>query len=62
LNKGSVDYLLPIYHEVNTNAGLLQKGLRGNPEQLDAKELHQRAWKLVEPIFQTNRQEEMDRF
>ena len=57
-----VDYLLPIYHQANTYNSLLYEGLEGNPEGLSAKELHQRAWELVEPIFGTNQQEAMKQF
>jgi hypothetical protein len=57
-----VDYLLPIYHEANTYNSLLDEGLEGNPEGLSAKELHQRAWELVEPIFRASQQEAMRQF
>jgi len=46
-----VDYLLPIYHQANTYPNLLDEGLEGNPEELNAKDLHKSAWELVEPIF-----------
>lgn len=46
-----VDYLLPIYREANTYSYLLEGGLTGSPEALSAKELHQRAWELVKPVF-----------
>ena len=36
--------------------------MEGNPEGLSAKELHQRAWELVEPIFRVNQQEAMQQF
>jgi hypothetical protein len=36
-----VDYLQPIYHNASSYAGLLQEGLEGNPDEMDAKELHQ---------------------
>jgi hypothetical protein len=57
-----VEYLLPIYHEANTYNSLLDEGLEGNPEGLSAKELHQRAWEMVEPIFRANQREAMKRF
>ena len=57
-----VDYLLPIYHEANTYNGLLKEGMEGNPEGLSAKELHQRTWELVKPIFRVNQQEAMQQF
>ena len=51
-----VDYLLPIYRETNSYPNLLEEGIEGNPEELNTKKLHQRAWKLVEPIFDEARQ------
>jgi len=47
-----VDYLLPIYHEASTYPHLLEEGLTGNPQALTAKELHQRAWAIVKPVFE----------
>jgi hypothetical protein len=57
-----VDYLLPIYHEANTYAGLLDEGLKGNPEDVPEKELHKLAWKLVEPIFKEDQKQAIGRF
>jgi hypothetical protein len=44
-----VEYLLPIYKEVNTYPHLIQKWLTGNPESLSEEELHRQAWELVKP-------------
>jgi len=52
-----VDYLFPIYREANTYPNLLGEGISGNPEGLSAKELHERAWSIVEPYFQGTRNE-----
>ena len=52
-----VDYLFPIYREANTYPNLLSEGIIGNPEGLSAKELHERAWSIVEPYFQEARNE-----
>ena len=57
-----VEYLLPIYHEANTYSNLLEQGLEGNPEELNAKELHERAWKLVEPIFKEEQNQAKQQF
>ncbi|HKJ39495.1 MAG TPA: hypothetical protein VJ972_12025 [Anaerolineales bacterium] len=57
-----VDYLLPIYHDANSYAGLLKDGLTGNPDEMDEKELHKHAWKLVEPVFDKNKQKAMKQF
>ncbi|MBN1562667.1 MAG: hypothetical protein JXA10_02430 [Anaerolineae bacterium] len=55
-----VDYLLPIYHEANTYNHLLAKGITGNPESLSAKDLHKRAWGIVEPHFAQAQAEQRD--
>jgi hypothetical protein len=57
-----VDYLLPIYHQASTYAGLLEEGLEGNPEELDGKELHKMAWDLVQPIFKEDQNQALERF
>ena len=57
-----VDYLLPIYHKANTYQRLLEKGLEGNPEELNEKELHRLAWSLVEPIFKEEQKQMLEQF
>ena len=47
-----VDYVLPIYAEVNKYSNLMGQGITGNPEQLRAEELQERAWPIMEPHFQ----------
>ena len=46
-----VDYLLPIYREANSYSHLMEPGIAGNPEGLKAEEVHEQAWKIVEPYF-----------
>lgn len=50
----AVDYLQPIYREANTYPHLMQQGIEGNPDRWNGKELHKRAWEVVEPYFQEN--------
>ena len=57
-----VDYLLPIYHDSNSFAGLLKEGFEGNPDKMDAKELHQRVWEIIKPIFDNDKLEAIKRF
>jgi hypothetical protein len=52
-----VDYLLPLYREVNSYPYLLDQGIVGNPEGLKAEELHARAWAVVQPYFLKAQQE-----
>lgn len=47
-----VEYLYPIYSEVNNYDGLCEKSLHGNPDDLSAQQLHAEAWEIVQPIFE----------
>jgi hypothetical protein len=57
-----VDYLHPIYREVNTYPHLMNEGVSGNPDRLNAEELHQQAWTVVKPHFQRIQQEAVDQY
>lgn len=46
-----VEYLFHLYREANTYPHLVEGGVTGNPEDLRAECLHEKAWPLVEPIF-----------
>lgn len=46
-----VGYLLSIYREANSYPYLLQDGIEGNPDRMEAEELLERAWAVVEPYF-----------
>lgn len=46
-----VEYLLALYRDVNTYPHLLARSLTGNPDELSARTLHERAWPLVEPVI-----------
>ncbi len=52
-----VDHLYPIYKEANTYAHLVEDHVSGNPDEWTPKTLHERAWPIVEPIFQQTRLE-----
>jgi hypothetical protein len=57
-----VDYLHPLYKEVNTYPHLMEDGIGGNPEHLSAKELHAQTWTVVRPYFQKAQQEAVDQY
>ena len=57
-----VDYLHPIYKEVNSYPHLMDEGIAGNPERLSAGELHERTWTIVKPYFQKAQQEAVNRY
>jgi len=52
-----VDYLHPIYREVSPWPQLLPTGVMGNPERFSTAELQNRAWELVHPFYQQQRQQ-----
>jgi len=52
-----VEYLLPIYKEANTYPNLIDTVITGNPDLLSVDELHKSAWDIVNPRFQTARDE-----
>ena len=57
-----VEYLLPIYREVNTYPNLLAEGIAGNPELLSAEALQAHAWEMLQPYFLKARGEMMAQF
>ncbi len=57
-----VEYLFPLYARANTYPHLVDGGVPGNPERLTSKELHRRAWTLVEPIFRQGEEEAAARY
>jgi hypothetical protein len=57
-----VDYLLPIYREANTYPFLIPEGIVGSPEALSARDLHQRAWEIVKPVFAKAQQTQTEHF
>lgn len=55
-----VEYLLPIYKEVNSYPTLAEKPILGNTKSLSAQELHDRAWPIVEPLFRMPLEKDRD--
>jgi hypothetical protein len=51
-----VDYVLPIYAEASKYPNLIEQGITGNPEQLKAEELQERAWPIIEPHFRKSQE------
>ena len=58
----SVEYLWPLYRQANTYPHLLERGVAGNPDHLSSRDLHDRAWPLVEPVFQEARRKAAARY
>ena len=57
-----VEYLLPRFQEATKLQNVLDEGLTGNADGLSAEELHAKAWEIVEPWFQQDRQRAVERF
>jgi hypothetical protein len=53
----SQDFLFPIYREANTYRHLMDRHVSCNPSQLDRVFLHERAWEVVQPLFDRERKE-----
>ncbi len=47
----AVEYLMPIYREVNSYPALLAEGIVGNPDGVGADELARRGREIVAPLF-----------
>jgi Bacterial archaeo-eukaryotic release factor family 3 len=58
----AVEHLAPIYRKANTYPNLVDEALTGSPEGLRPDELHQRAWPIVEPLFQRAQREAVERY
>lgn len=52
-----VDFLFPIYNEVNTYPFLLPEGIAGNPKGMNNEQIHKQAWQIVRPQFQRDEDE-----
>jgi hypothetical protein len=52
----SVEYLQPIYHDVNTYPHLLEQGVTGNPDAAQPDALREEAWPLVAELLDSSQQ------
>ena len=57
-----VEFLLPIYQEVNSYNNLLEAGITGNPENVSENDLHSQAWSIIEPHLTAAKQSAMDKY
>jgi hypothetical protein len=57
-----VDYLLPIYRETTSYKNLLEDAIIGNPERENPKELHEKAWEIVRPIFEESQKKAYEKY
>jgi hypothetical protein len=57
-----VEYLLPLYKAVTAHTAVVEPGVTGNPDDLPAETLHERAWAVVEPLFGQAQEEAAARY
>lgn len=57
-----LDYLHPIYHQVNSYGNLLDRGVISNPDRLQPSELHQNAWEIMEKQTSDSRARAIERY
>lgn len=58
-----VEYYLPLYKEVNGYKHLVHDTIvQGSPDHMKSRELHTRAWEVVEPLFLQSQNKAIERF
>ncbi|TWU27660.1 baeRF7 domain-containing protein [Bythopirellula polymerisocia] len=57
-----VEYLFPIFQDTCDYNALVDEPVRGNPDDLSGEQLHEKAWPLVEKLFDAHRQELLEQF
>jgi hypothetical protein len=57
-----VEYLLPIFKEATSYRGVMKEVVKGNPENLRADELHQKAWEIVRPELEKSEHDARERY
>jgi hypothetical protein len=57
-----LDYYMPLYREANTHKNLFTDFISFNPADLDTKALHEKAWEILEPHFDTDFEDRKKKF
>ncbi|MEX2639115.1 MAG: hypothetical protein WD266_00415 [Balneolales bacterium] len=57
-----VEYLHPLYKRANNYTALLDQGVKGNPDNLKPKEIHEKSWSVMEPWFDREKEKDTVRF
>ena len=57
-----VDFLFPLYQQANKYPHLIDKAVGFQPDQLSAEEVRDRALEVIEPYFNANREEAMEKY
>ncbi|MCK8824634.1 baeRF7 domain-containing protein [Fuchsiella alkaliacetigena] len=57
-----VKELFPLYKQVNSYSKMMDGFIRGNPDKLQAKEIHQQSWQLMKSHFNEKKQKVISRY
>ena len=58
----AVDYLVPIYKEISKYPHIVDAHVSGNPDDEDPVMLHEKAWSIMQPYFNSKRQYKKKQF
>ena len=58
----SVDYIYPMYREVSSYSNLMEESIKGSPEGIGEKEIHQKAMDIFAPRVEKRLEREVDKF
>jgi hypothetical protein len=57
-----VDYLLPLYRQASSYPNILQQEITGSPKVWSADYLHEQAWEIMEPLFNRQFEDDVNRY
>lgn len=57
-----VDYLIPIYKEASNYPNILDKGIKGNPDEKKPDDIHAEAVELIKPILEKNLENDISKY
>jgi hypothetical protein len=57
-----VDYLLPLYRQASSYPNIIDGEIHGSPKTWSAEELHEQAWAIIEPLFQKQFEDDVNRY
>jgi hypothetical protein len=57
-----VDYLLPLYRQASSYANIIEGEITGSPKGWSAADLHEKAWEIIEPYFQKQYKDDIERY
>jgi hypothetical protein len=58
----AVEHVAARYRNLSAHPRVLAETIAGNPSARTVEDLHERAWRIVSPLFEASRQEAIERF